>query len=99
MSISPSYLDTVIQGDCLEVMQGLPGACADLVFADPPYFMQTEGFLFRSDGSRFSGVDDAWDKFGGFAEYVAGFQTVALKDTNVGNLSAYAIEVTKDGDG
>ncbi len=71
MSTSPPYLDAVIQGDCLEVMQGLPAACADLVFADPPYFMQTEGFLFRSDGSRFSGVDDAWDKFGGFAEYDA----------------------------
>ena len=29
-------LDTVIEGDCVDVMNALPEACADLMFADPP---------------------------------------------------------------
>ena len=30
-------LDTVINGDCLEVMKQLPDNCVDLVLTDPPY--------------------------------------------------------------
>ena len=30
-------IDTVITGDCLEVMRGIPDNSIDLVFADPPY--------------------------------------------------------------
>lgn len=29
--------DDVITGDCIEVLNGLPAGCADLVFADPPF--------------------------------------------------------------
>ncbi|WP_259458459.1 type ISP restriction/modification enzyme [Helicobacter pylori] len=38
-------------------------------FADPPYFMQTEGELKRFEGTKFQGVEDHWDKFGSFEEY------------------------------
>lgn len=27
----------VIEGDCIQVLEGLPAGCADLVFADPPF--------------------------------------------------------------
>ena len=52
-------------------MNGLPEACADLVFADPPYNLQLEGGLSRPDQSRVDAVDDDWDKFADFAEYDA----------------------------
>ncbi|KKL21788.1 hypothetical protein LCGC14_2441950 [marine sediment metagenome] len=31
------YVGKIIQGDCLEVMQGMPDGCVDLVWTDPPY--------------------------------------------------------------
>lgn len=30
-------IDTVVVGDCLDVMRDIPNACIDLLFADPPY--------------------------------------------------------------
>ncbi len=62
-------IDSVIEGDCVEVMNALPEACADLIFADPPYNLQLEGELRRPDNSRVDAVDDHWDRFGSFAEY------------------------------
>lgn len=35
----------ILQGDCIEVMRGLPDASVDLVFADPPYNLQLRGAL------------------------------------------------------
>lgn len=31
--------------------------------------MQTEGELLRTDGTKFNGVEDEWDKFGSFQDY------------------------------
>jgi modification methylase len=62
-------LDSVILGDCLEVMQGLPEKSVDLVFADPPYNLQLGGELWRPNMTRVDAVDDAWDRFDSFAEY------------------------------
>ena len=61
--------DFIYQGDCLEILKQIPDQSVDLVFADPPYNMQTEGELLRTDGSSFSGVSDKWDKFGSLHEY------------------------------
>ncbi|HEV2334080.1 MAG TPA: site-specific DNA-methyltransferase [Stellaceae bacterium] len=61
--------DTVIHGDCLAAMARLPAGSVDLVFADPPYNLQLTGALHRPDNSRVDGVEEAWDKFAGFAEY------------------------------
>src|SRR5262245_28037635 len=57
-------LDRVLVGDCIELMQGLPEASIDMVFADPPYNLQLGGELLRPDNSRVDAVDDDWDKFG-----------------------------------
>jgi modification methylase len=67
----PAPRDAILIGDCVAEMNGLPEACADLVFADPPYNLQLEGGLSRPDQSRVDGVDDDWDKFADFAEYDA----------------------------
>ena len=61
--------DVILQGDCLEILKTIPSDSVDLIFADPPYNMQTEGELLRTDGSSFSGVDDKWDKFDSLHDY------------------------------
>jgi modification methylase len=62
-------LDSILEGDCIEAMRGLPEASVDLVFADPPYNLQLRGELHRPDNSRVDAVDDAWDRFDGFGAY------------------------------
>ncbi len=62
-------LDQVIQGDCVKVMNELPEACVDLVFADPPYNLQLRQELLRPDRSLVNGVNDGWDQFPNFSEY------------------------------
>ena len=62
-------LNTIIPGDCIEVMNGLPEASIDLIFADPPYNLQLRGDLHRPDNSQVDAVDDAWDSFASFAVY------------------------------
>ena len=62
-------LDSVITGDCVEVMRSLPDASVDLIFADPPYNLQLRGELHRPDNSRVDAVDDSWDQFDSFAAY------------------------------
>lgn len=61
--------DIILQGDCVELLKTLPDKSVDLIFADPPYFMQTSGELLRTSGEVFSGVDDEWDKFENFKHY------------------------------
>jgi modification methylase len=62
-------LNTILAGDCIEVMNGLPAGSVDLIFADPPYNLQLRGDLHRPDNSLVDAVDDAWDQFGSFAAY------------------------------
>ncbi len=62
-------LNTILDGDCIEVMNGLPEASVDLIFADPPYNLQLRGDLHRPDNSRVDAVDDHWDQFSSFAAY------------------------------
>ena len=51
-------LDTILAGDCVEVMRALPAERVDLIFADPPYNLQLRGELHRPDNSRVDAVDD-----------------------------------------
>ena len=62
-------LDRVLSGDCLRRLRELPDSSIDLVFADPPYYLQLERELLRPNNSVVDGVDDAWDKFRSFADY------------------------------
>ena len=64
-------LNQILAGDCIEVMNGLPEASVDLIFADPPYNLQLRGDLHRPDNSRVDAVNDAWDRFSSFASYDA----------------------------
>jgi modification methylase len=71
-------LNTILAGDCIEVMNSLPEASVDLIFADPPYNLQLKGDLHRPDNSLVDAVDDDWDQFSSFAAYDR-FTTAWLK--------------------
>jgi modification methylase len=62
-------INTILSGDCVEVMNSLPENSVDLIFADPPYNLQLKGDLHRPDNSRVDAVDDHWDQFSTFAAY------------------------------
>jgi modification methylase len=61
--------DEILVGDCIPILEGLPAASVDMIFADPPYNLQLENELLRPNNSVVDGVDEAWDRFDGFADY------------------------------
>ncbi|WP_104708449.1 DNA-methyltransferase [Helicobacter ailurogastricus] len=61
--------NTILQGDCATILTTLPSGSVDFIFADPPYFMQTQGELLRVGGAKFAGVAEEWDKFKDFTHY------------------------------
>ena len=50
-------------------MKKMPKESVDLIFADFPYFMQTDGILHRTDETKFAGIEDTGDKFKDYADY------------------------------
>ena len=63
------FKNKVINGNCLEEIKKIPDKSFDLVFADPPYFMQLGCKLKRPDNTKVNSVDDEWDKFKNFRSY------------------------------
>jgi len=61
--------NTIIAGDCIDVLNDMPAECVDMIFADPPYNLQLNGELTRPNNSRVDGVDNEWDKFSSFEAY------------------------------
>ena len=62
----------LIHGNCLEVLDKLfeeKGEFVDLIFCDPPYFLQLTKELRRPDMSVVEGVKETWDKFSSYKEY------------------------------
>ncbi len=54
-----TWVNKIHVGDCIELMNGLPEASVDMVFADPPYNLQLSGDLTRPENQkRVDGVDD-----------------------------------------
>jgi modification methylase len=64
-------LGQVLLGNCVDLLATFPEKSVDLVFADPPYFLQLSQELYRPNQSRVRGVEDAWDRFRDFDEYDA----------------------------
>jgi modification methylase len=56
-------IDSILKGDCIEVMNALPARSVDVIFADPPYNMRLGGDLTRPDNSKVDAVTDHWDQF------------------------------------
>jgi modification methylase len=68
-TILPLETDSVLVGDCLDILRAMPTASVDMVFADPPYYLQLNNDLRRPNNTLVDGVDDDWDKFDDFAAY------------------------------
>ena len=62
-------LDQILQGDCIDVLATLPEESVDLIFADPPYFLQLHQEIWRPNFTRVDAVDDSWDQFDSFQDY------------------------------
>jgi len=64
-------LDSIIWGDALDVMPKLPDEIVDMVFLDPPYFLQLppKRLLRWTVKTVVEGVDEDWDKFESFEDY------------------------------
>ncbi len=62
-------LNSICQGDCAEIMRGLPEKSVDLIFADPPYNLQLGGDLYRPNNSLVDACDDHWDQFESLQTY------------------------------
>ena len=79
MKIGKFDFNTIIQGDCIELLKKIPDNSIDLIFADPPYNLQLNGELYRPNQTKVDAVDDAWDKFESKEEYDK-FTTLWMKE-------------------
>jgi DNA modification methylase len=75
------YLNKVIQGDCLEVMKGIPDKSVDVVLTSPPYdnLRDYKGYTFNFEGiakELFRIVKD-----GGVVVWVVGDATIKGSET------------------
>ncbi|MDR1691540.1 MAG: site-specific DNA-methyltransferase, partial [Rickettsiales bacterium] len=61
--------DLIVTGDSISKMNEMPEKSVDMIFADPPYFLQLGGDLTRPDNSKVTGVVEDWDKFSDFKAY------------------------------
>jgi DNA modification methylase len=61
----------VIQGDTFKVLKKIPKESFDMVFIDPPYFLQLDKKKLKrwNVKTTVNGVLDEWDKFSSFKEY------------------------------
>lgn len=57
-------------GDNIEILKTIKSESVDMIFADPPYNMQTEGELLRVEGTTFKGVNDDWDKYSSYEDFL-----------------------------
>jgi len=57
----PKHHLRIYLGDCLEILQNIPESSADLVFADPPYFLSNGGITCHA-GKMVSVNKGEWDK-------------------------------------
>lgn len=62
-------INSILHGDCIDLLETLPAASADLVFADPPYNLQLRNDLYRPNLTKVNAVSDDWDKFPDFRTY------------------------------
>jgi len=63
------YLNQIILGDTIVILNELPPKSVDLIFADPPYNLQLKNELYRPNQTKVDGVFDKWDKFDSMKNY------------------------------
>ena len=56
-------------GDCKKLFKKIDDKSIDLIFLDPPYFLQLNKVLTRPNHSIVKGVEQDWDKFNSYEDY------------------------------
>ena len=64
-----NVLNTIINDDCIKIMNAMEEKSIDVIFADPPYNMQLQDTLLRPDNSVVDGVFEEWDSFESMKAY------------------------------
>ena len=65
-----SWVNQIHVGECVALMNAMPEASVDMVFADPPYNLQLTGDLMRPESQKkVDAVDNDWDQFDSFKVY------------------------------
>lgn len=62
-------INSILQGDCVEMLRTLERGSVQTIFADPPYNLQLNGDLHRPNNTKVDAVDDDWDKFDSLQSY------------------------------
>lgn len=83
-------LNKVILGDALQVLPKLPVESVDMVFIDPPYFLQLpkKGLKRWTVKTPVKGVEEDWDQFASFEDYDQWIQSLLLETKRVMKPSA-----------
>lgn len=61
--------NAIFCGDCQEVLSRFPEECADLIYADPPFFSNQQYEVLWGDGYELRAFEDRWK--GGIQNYIA----------------------------
>ncbi len=71
----------VIQGNAIEVLKKIPPETFDMVFIDPPYFLQLKRKKLKRWNSKtlVRGVFEEWDSFSSFEEYDGFIESLLLE--------------------
>jgi site-specific DNA-methyltransferase (adenine-specific) len=63
-------LDSVIHGDCLDIVAMMPENSIDLIYLDPPFFTQKTQQLTTRDGTKTFSYNDLWSCHKEYAEFL-----------------------------
>jgi DNA modification methylase len=58
-ALLPSFTNTLIKGDCIQVMRQIPAQSVDFILTDPPYLVNLRD---RSGRTLQNDTDSAWLK-------------------------------------
>ena len=80
-----SIINKIILGDALEVLKKIPDESVDLVFIDPPYFLQLpkKKLVRWNVKTNVEGVEDEWDKFESFEEYDSFIEKILTQTSRI----------------
>lgn len=90
VSIS-DIIDSVIHGDCLDVLRRIPSGSIDMVFIDPPYFLQLprgKRLVRWYVRTVVESPEEDWDEFRSWGEYDAFIEAVLREARRVMKPSA-----------
>lgn len=78
-------LNKTLFGDALAILKKIPSDSVDLVFLDPPYYLQLPKKQLKrwNVKTTVDAVDDAWDKFESFEEYDTFIQSILVETQRI----------------